>query len=237
MRSPSGAPPEPNRSPASRIAPSASRNQASPSHRLRKPGPATSTLASRSARRPCSSSPRRSATSRGGALSTGASSIAALVEESPKPARLGRSRVGEAEPCPLPSAAAAASTVERSSSSGVTSQMVRLVGEDLLRAEQLLEQDDLGELVGQRERPEREPVVARHLQAAGAPDDEAQVAPRHPALLQPAGEALGGEDVAAQGQQRDVGALGDAPGDGLVLAALDQLERRMPREQPGIVLD
>ena len=54
---------------------------------------------------------------------------------------------------------------------------------------ELLEQDDLRELVGQRHRPEREPVVgALELEAERAADDEAQVAAGLPALLEPAGE-------------------------------------------------
>ena len=63
--------------------------------------------------------------------------------------------------------------------------MVRLAREDLVRAKELLEQDDLGELVGQRERPEGQPVVAVELQA-----DELVVDPHLlPHLLEPSGGA------------------------------------------------
>ena len=67
--------------------------------------------------------------------------------------------------------------------------------------EELFEQDHLGQLVGQRGGPEREPVVARQLEAGGPPDHEAQVAPRLAAVLKPAGEVLGGELLAVAGQQ------------------------------------
>src|SRR3712207_7241710 len=69
--------------------------------------------------------------------------------------------------------------------------MVRLAGKDLVGPEQLLEQHDAGELVGQRHGAEREPVVAplerRPVRAA---DDEADVAARVAALLQPLCEPL-----------------------------------------------
>src|SRR5581483_210534 len=58
--------------------------------------------------------------------------------------------------------------------------VVRLTGEDLVGAEELLEQHDARELVGQGHRAEREAVVGRGLSPAQperAADDEAQVAP------------------------------------------------------------
>ncbi len=54
--------------------------QASARKTLRKPGPATSTRSTRSPSLCCSAAPSRSAISRGGAPSFGASSIAAFVE-------------------------------------------------------------------------------------------------------------------------------------------------------------
>src|SRR4051794_1020342 len=80
---------------------------------------------------------------------------------------------------------------ERRSASGesIPLQMVRLVGQDLVRAEELLEQHDLGELVRQRGGPEREAVLARReVQPGGPPDDEAQVAAGLAAVLEPARE-------------------------------------------------
>ena len=58
-------------------------------------------------------------------------------------------------------------------------------------AVELLEQHDPRELVRQRHRPEREPVVARVELACpnGAADHEADVAAALAALLQPAREA------------------------------------------------
>ena len=80
---------------------------------------------------------------------------------------------------PLRSSAAAASTAERRSSIGVTSVMVGLAGEDLVGAEELLEQHDPRELVRERHRAEREPVVAAvELCAVRAADHEADVEAR-----------------------------------------------------------
>ncbi len=72
--------PPPYASPAFSAPVSASRHQASDMYRLRKPGPATSTRSTSPASLCSTRPPRRSATSRGGLPSEGASSIAALVE-------------------------------------------------------------------------------------------------------------------------------------------------------------
>ena len=76
----SRASPAPKRSPAARIAVSASRYQRSAMNRFRKPGPAISTLSTEAPSRLPRTSPRRSAIARGGSPSVGASSIAAFVE-------------------------------------------------------------------------------------------------------------------------------------------------------------
>ena len=69
------------------------------------------------------------------------------------------------------------------------SVVVGLARDDLVRAVELLEQDDARELVGQRHRAEREPAVgALELQPERAADDEAPVQAGSPALLQDAGE-------------------------------------------------
>src|SRR5215210_4328573 len=143
---------------------------------FKNPGPATSTWSTAEPSRCCRAAPSRSAISRGGAFRAGASSIAALVEKSPNPAFFGRSSVGAVPVLAAPSrsSAAAASPAERSSSMGVTSVMVGLAGQDLVRAEQLLEQHDARELVRQRHRPEREPVVAAlELRSVRTADHEA----------------------------------------------------------------
>src|SRR5688500_4388917 len=175
------------------MTPAASVYQSSARKMFRKPGPATSTRSTCEPSFSCSAAPSRSAISRGGAFRAGARSIAALVEKSPKPAFFGRSSVGAllgAGP-PLRSSAAAASTAERRSSIGVTSVMVGLAREDLVGAEELLEQHHARELVRERHRAEREPVIAAVQPAAVRPaDEEADVAARLAALLQPAGERL-----------------------------------------------
>src|SRR3954470_19530284 len=69
------------------------------------------------------------------------------------------------------------------------SVVVGLTGEDLVGAEQLLEQHDPRELVRQGHRPEREPVVGGGVAAPvaeGPADDEAQVAGLDPALVEEA---------------------------------------------------
>jgi hypothetical protein len=72
------APPKP--SPAASTCAAAAAYQSSARKMFRKPGPATSTRSICEPSRSCSAAPSRSAISRGGAFSAGASSIAALVE-------------------------------------------------------------------------------------------------------------------------------------------------------------
>src|ERR671921_2446373 len=70
-----------------------------------------------------------------------------------------------------------------------SSVVVGLVLEDLVGAEQLLEQHDPRELVGQRERAERQPMVgALELEPERAAHDEAQVASAHAAVFEEAAE-------------------------------------------------
>ena len=106
-----------------------------------------------------------------------------------------------------------------------------------MRAEELLEQDDLRELMSQRERPEREAVVAVELQAGRAADHEAEVAPRLAALLQPPREGLGVVGLAVEAQQRDERPVGDPPRGRFVLADLDELQARVAAQQPRIMID
>ena len=77
-----------------------------------------------------------------------------------------------------------------------------------MAAVELLEQDDAGELVGQRQRPEREAVVDLvELQAERTADDEAHVAAGLAALLEEARERQRVELLALARQQRDERAL------------------------------
>src|SRR3954447_293177 len=122
--------------------------------------------------------------------------------------------------------------------SDMASVVVGLVLEDLVGAEELLEEHHAGELVGHRQRPEREAVVgALELEAVRAADDEAQVAAAHAAVLEEAAEAHAVERLAGDRQERHEGALGDAALDALVLADLDELEPGMAREQLLVVGD
>src|SRR4051794_12522901 len=118
------------------------------------------------------------------------------------------------------------------------SMMVGLARQDLVGPEQLLEQHHARELVGQRHRAEREPVVAALQRGPErAADHEAHVAPGLPALLQPAGERLAVVGPAAVVEQRHVRALGDPPPERGVVGDLEQLHPGLPPQQAAIVLD
>ncbi len=106
-----------------------------------------------------------------------------------------------------------------------------------MAAEELLEQDDARELVGQGERPERQAVVGvRELEAERPPDDEADVAPGLPALLEEAAEGERVERLAPAVEEGDEGAGGDAPLHVLVLADLDDVHPCVAREELAVVL-
>ncbi len=107
-----------------------------------------------------------------------------------------------------------------------------------MAAIELLEQDDARELVGQRQRPEREAVVdVVHLQAERATHDEADVAPRLAAILEEAAEGQRVELLALAIEQRDERALGEAPRDTFLLAHLDHLDARVAAQKLGVVGD
>src|SRR5436305_3039078 len=270
----------PYASPASAAAPRASRNHASARKRLRNPGPATSARSSAGPSASLTRSPRRSATARGWSRITGASSIGALLEKSPKSARGGRSSLAPAIGAPASSYAAAETvccsapigsavrpSTDGSERAGDTSLnatrraalrscrarlpgpfqdnirrrgsvVVRLAGQDLVSAEQLLEQHHAGELVRQRHRAERELQIAfLERQPARPTDDEADVARLEPALVDEAAELHRVELPAVVRQQAHVGVVGDPPLDALLLAHLGELELRVPRKQLLVVLD
>ena len=105
-------------------------------------------------------------------------------------------------------------------------------------AVELLEQHDAGELVRQRERTEREPVLdVLELQPERATDDEADVATGVPAGLEEAAEPERVERLAFAVQQRYERGRRDAPDEALLLADLDQLDARVTREQLRVMLD
>ena len=82
--------------------------------------------------------------------------------------------------------------------------------------------------MGKGHRPEREPVVgALELDPVRTADDEAQIAPRHAALLQEARKGHGALLLAVGSQQRHVGVGGNAPRRTLLLAHLEELQSGM----------
>ena len=87
--------------------------------------------------------------------------------------------------------------------------MVWLAGNDLVGAEELLEQHDAGELMRKRELPERKPPVGtleyRAVQPKGATDDQPQIAPVAPALLDCCRQPLARERFALAVEGADVG--------------------------------
>src|SRR4051794_1949435 len=109
-----------------------------------------------------------------------------------------------------------------------TSVMVWLVRQDLVRAVELLEQHNAGELMGQRHRPERELHVAvLQGETARPAHDEAEIPARLAALLQEAAE-LDRVDLAPLArEQADEGPLRDAPVHVVVLTELDELQAGM----------
>src|SRR5688572_22030651 len=110
--------------------------------------------------------------------------------------------------------------------------VIRLAGQDLVSPVELLEQHDPSELVRERDPPERQArVELLEVEPARAADHEAEVAALLPALLEPAAQ-LHRVELAAVGRQEDqVRALRDALRHALVLAHLEQLHARVPREE------
>ena len=106
--------------------------------------------------------------------------------------------------------------------------MVRLAGDDLVGAIELLEQDDPRELVGQRHRAKRQAVIgARELEPVRAADHEREVASGGSALLDEGreGKAVIGSAVARE--KRDEVALAETASNALALAQVDLLEPRV----------
>ncbi len=107
-----------------------------------------------------------------------------------------------------------------------------------MRAVDLLEQDDAGELVRERHRAEREPMVDRvEREPERAADDEADVAAGLAPLLQKRGERDRVALLPAGGERRDERPVGDPACHLLVLAHLHQLDAGMAGKQLLVVLD
>lgn len=101
-----------------------------------------------------------------------------------------------------------------------------------MRAEQLLEKDHPSELMGQRDPPEREPVLhVREIKSERAADHEAQIQPALAARLEELAELdrVGHLPIAVQ--QRHERALWQAPCYVLVLAELHQRKAGVPAQQ------
>ena len=111
--------------------------------------------------------------------------------------------------------------------------MVRLAREDLVAAKELFEQDHAGELVGQREGPERKAMIDPVLQPepVGPADDEADVAPALATGLEPASERLGVHRLPAGIEQADKGIAGQPARHRLLVDHLDDLDAGLARQE------
>ena len=106
-----------------------------------------------------------------------------------------------------------------------------------MRAVELFQEDDPGELVGKRDRSEREtPVDVVEIEPVGPTDHEAQIlAALAPGLQEPAqGDRV--EHVALAVEEGHEGALGQTPGHVLVLADLDEFEADVAAKKGPVVL-
>ncbi len=109
--------------------------------------------------------------------------------------------------------------------------------QDLVAAVQLLEQNDPGELMRQRDLPKRQALVnILEVESERAADHEAEVPAAAPALLEKLGERERVGLRALAVQQRNEGSLRQPTGDVFVLADLDQLEPRVTGEQLLVML-
>src|SRR5215207_544270 len=115
--------------------------------------------------------------------------------------------------------------------------MVRLAGEDLVRPVELLDQHHARELVRERHRAERQPLVAALVLGAVRPaDDEADVAPTPPAVLEPARERRRVVGPPAHVEQHAIAVRRDPALDLVALAQLDQLDARPAGQHLRVVL-
>src|SRR3954470_12087127 len=120
--------------------------------------------------------------------------VATTSSDQRKPSQALRSSVTTKAIVPAHSSAtmAAASSTRRRASRRMSLVVIGLPRDDLVRAVELLQQHDAGQLVGQRHRPEAQPRVdVVELQAERPAHHEAPVPARLPAFLEDAGEGLG----------------------------------------------
>ena len=116
--------------------------------------------------------------------------------------------------------------------------VVRLAGNDLVRAVELLQQDNASQLVGKRERSQRQAMVSLlELEPERAADHKRQVSAGRPALFDEAGESLARVTRPIARKQRDVGALMQTRHDFFAVAQLDLLDARIAPEELGVMTD
>jgi Protein of unknown function (DUF3467) len=108
-----------------------------------------------------------------------------------------------------------------------------------MRPVELLEQHDPRKLVREGHRPKREAMVhaRKRRRAKGAADHEREIAPLDLALLDEAAEGVAVIGAALCAEQAHERLPWHAPDDGRLVALGQQLELRIAREQPLIVLD
>ncbi len=105
-------------------------------------------------------------------------------------------------------------------------------------SEQLLEQDDAGQLVGQRHRPQRQAVLDPfEVKAVRAADHKTQVLSRLASHFEEPTEGHGVVGLAFVVEQADESPLRDTAVHPLVLADLNQFQSAMAGDQPLVVLD
>jgi len=116
--------------------------------------------------------------------------------------------------------------------------VIGLTREDLVRTVQLLEQHHPSELVGQRQRAEREAMLDRvELEPERPADHEGQIATGGATLLEEPAEADAVIGLAAVGEQRHEGPRGQSSPDVLFRAQLDLLQPGVAGQQLAIVRD
>src|SRR5918992_1284900 len=115
--------------------------------------------------------------------------------------------------------------------------VIGLAGEDLVGAVELLQQHHPRQLVWQRHRAQRQPLVRLEVEPLGTADHEAQVAPVPAALLEPVTELLRAERLPVARQQYGEGPVGDAGHHLLVLAHLHVVDLHVAGEHLAVVLD
>jgi len=106
-----------------------------------------------------------------------------------------------------------------------------------MRAVELFEQDDPGELVREGHPAERQPVIdLREVEPEGTPNHEAQINPALAPLLEKAAESHGIELLALTVEQGDERPVGQPPGHVLIVPDLGHLDAGMPGQELVVML-